>query len=169
VGDEFHARFSARSRTYRYLLLNSAIDNALLHGLAGWFHSPLNEALMQQAASQLLGEHDFSAFRAAECQAKSPVKTLHEATVVRRGQHLLFAFRGNAFLHHMVRNIIGSLVYVGANRQSMDEFGEVFRSRDRRRAAPTFSADGLYLSDIEYDKAFALPAFPARFPFLELP
>lgn len=167
VGDAFHARFSARSRTYRYLLLNAPVDNALMQGLAGWFHATLDVESMQQAAASLIGEHDFSAFRAAECQAKTPVKTLYEAQVFRRFEHLVFTFRGNAFLHHMVRNIVGSLIYVGAGRQSLPEFCDIFASRDRKRAAPTFSADGLYLSAIEYDGIFALPAFPQRFPLID--
>lgn len=167
VGDTFHARFSARSRTYRYILLNAAVDNALLQGLVGWFHAPLDVELMQQAAIELIGEHDFSAFRAAECQARTPVKTLYEASVSRRREHLMFTFRGNAFLHHMVRNIVGSLVYVGAGRQSLNEFRKIFAGRDRKLAAPTFAAGGLYLSAIEYDDVFALPAFPARFPFTD--
>ncbi|HEX9391591.1 MAG TPA: tRNA pseudouridine(38-40) synthase TruA [Usitatibacteraceae bacterium] len=167
VDDAFHARFSARSRTYRYLLLNTPVDNALLQGLAGWFHAPLDAKLMQQAADMLIGEHDFSSFRAAECQAKTPVKTLYEASVFRQREHLMFTFRGNAFLHHMVRNIVGSLVYVGAGRQAPEEFRDIFASRDRKRAAPTFAADGLYLSAIEYDDVFALPSFPARFPLID--
>ncbi len=167
VSETFHARFSARSRTYRYLLLNSPVDNGLQRGMAGWFHAPLDADLMRQAANLLLGEHDFSAFRAAECQAKTPVKTLYESSLVRRGGHLLFTFRGNAFLHHMVRNIVGSLVYVGAGRHSLEDFRAIFAGRDRKHAAPTFSPDGLYLSAIEYDDAFALPDFPARFPWID--
>ena len=167
VSDTFHARFAARSRSYRYLLLNTPVDNALMKGMAGWFHAPLDAESMHEAAMTLIGEHDFSAFRAAECQAKTPVKTLYEARVSRRCEHLLFTFRGNAFLHHMVRNIVGSLVYLGAGRQSLPEFRDIFASLDRKRAPPTFAADGLYLSGIEYDDAFALPAFPARFPLVD--
>ena len=177
VGDDFHARFSATSRTYRYLLLNDPVDSAAFTGLAGWFHSPLDIAKMRDAAKQLLGEHDFSAYRAAECQAKSPVRTLLEASIepleskVGRGgesgrsQLLVLTFRANAFLHHMVRNIVGELVYVGAGRRSLAEFSAIFQGWDRTRAAPTFAPDGLYLCDIEYDARFGLPHVRRRHPF----
>lgn len=176
VADDFHARFSARSRTYHYLLLNDPTASAVIGGLAGWFHAPLSLELMQQAALSLVGEHDFSAFRASGCQAKSPVKTLYEVSVLSTplstssqmksaSSFIKFSFRGNAFLHHMVRNIVGSLIYVGAARQSIEEFQTVFASRDRTRAAPTFAPDGLYLAAIEYDDLFALPAASGRVPF----
>lgn len=162
VPDTFHARFSARSRTYRYVLVNDHVDVALLKGMAGWFHAPLHLGAMQEAAQQLLGEHDFSAFRAAGCQAKSPIKTLYDVGISQRGQVFLFTFRANAFLHHMIRNIVGALVYVGAGRLSMPEFLTVLSSGDRTNAPPTFSPDGLYLAAIEYDADLALPAFPLR-------
>ena len=108
VADEFHARFSARGRRYRYLLLNRPQRPALWHGRVGWFHWPLDLALMQDAAGRLLGEHDFSAFRAAECQAKSPIKTLVRADVRQQGSLFIFVFEASAFLHHMVRNLVGS-------------------------------------------------------------
>ena len=172
VSDDFHARFSARSRTYHYMLLNDPTASAILTGLVGWFHAPLALGPMQQAALLLAGEHDFSAFRAAECQAKSPVKTLYEVNVSSASSpisaeqsFIKFSFRGNAFLHHMVRNIVGSLVYVGAGRQSIEAFQTIFESRDRTRAAPTFAPDGLYLTAIEYDASFGLPAVSARIPF----
>lgn len=165
VDDEFHARFSARSRSYRYLLLNHGVDVGVLRGMAGWFHLPLEVERMRAAAARLPGEHDFSAFRAAECQAKSPVKTLWEATVERRGDLVVFGFRANAFLHHMVRNIVGELVYVGAGRRSVADFERVFAGRDRAAAAPTFAPDGLYLAAIEYDERFALPPPRDAFPF----
>lgn len=165
VNDEFHARFAARSRTYRYLLLNDAVDAGILRGQVGWFHLPLDLAAMQSAAAGLIGEHDFSAFRAAECQARTPVKTMYEASVESRGQLVTFTFRANAFLHHMIRNIVGSLVYVGAGRHTPDDFRRIFESRNRVAAAPTFSADGLYLTDIEYDEKFALPPARQRLPF----
>ena len=174
VAGDFHARFSATSRTYRYLLLNDTVDSATMNGLVGWFHAALDIAQMQRATALLLGEHDFSAYRAAECQAKSPVRTMVEASVELMvsksngdagNQLIVFTFRANAFLHHMVRNIVGELVYVGAGRRSFLEFHEIFRGRDRTRAAPTFAADGLYLCDIEYDARFGLPATRRRHPF----
>lgn len=165
VSDEFHSRFSATARTYRYLLLNDAVEPAVLRGMAGWFHTPLSLDAMRAAASLLVGEHDFSAFRAAECQARSPVKNLQAAQVAREGNLITFEFTANAFLHHMIRNIVGSLVYVGAGRHSVGEFAAIFAGRDRARAAPTFSPDGLYLADIRYDERFALPEPTRRTPF----
>ena len=165
VDNEFHARFSARSRTYRYLLLNDSVDAGIMHRNAGWFHLPLNAAAMRQAAAVLVGEHDFSAFRAAECQAKTPVRVMYEASVDTNGHLFAFSFRANAFLHHMIRNIVGGLVYVGAGRHSIDEFRRIFESRNRGLAAPTFAADGLYLANIEYDEKFGLPTARTRFPF----
>ena len=168
---DFHARFSAVSRTYRYLLLNDPVESATFHGLTGWFHAPLDIAKMQEAAALLLGEHDFSAYRAAECQAKSPVRTMTEVGVERIGhgtetrQLLSLTFCANAFLHHMVRNIVGELVYVGAGRRSLAQFQEILAGADRKRAAPTFAPDGLYLCDIEYDARFGLPAVRRRHPF----
>jgi tRNA pseudouridine38-40 synthase len=168
VPDDFHARFSAISRTYRYVLLNSPVDTAAFSGLSGWFHSPLDISRMREAAALLLGTHDFSAYRAAECQAKSAIKTMHDVNVEPLGDFggahklIVFTFRGNAFLHHMIRNIVGELVYVGAGRRSVAEFRAVFEGRDRARAAPTFAPDGLYLCDIEYDGRFDLPSIRGR-------
>lgn len=164
VAEDFHARFSAISRSYRYMLLNDMVDAAIMRGQVGWFHLPLAVEPMRAAASLLLGEHDFSAFRAAECQAKSPIKTVHEITIERSGQMLVMKFRANAFLHHMIRNIVGGLVYVGSGRHSVEEFAQIFAGRDRTKAAPTFSPDGLYLADIEYDAGFALPSSRDRLP-----
>jgi len=165
VSDEFHARFSAISRTYRYLLLNDAVEAGIMRGQVGWFHLPLKLEPMQEAANLLLGEHDFSAFRAAECQAKSPIKVMHEVDIEHNGRLLSMKFRANAFLHHMIRNIVGELVYVGCGRHSLADFQRIFDGRDRAKAAPTFAPDGLYLSDIEYDAKFELPSVRARLPF----
>ena len=162
VAAEFHARFSARSRTYRYLLVNAPVAPALLRARAGWYPRPLDVDRMAQAARSLLGAHDFSAFRDAQCQAKSPVRDLARAEVARRGELVVFTFRANAFLHHMVRNLVGSLVCVGAGKQEPAWIGELLAARDRRNAAPTFAPDGLYLAAIEYDPAFPLPAFPSH-------
>lgn len=159
VPEAFHARYSALSRTYRYFLLNEPVAPAVLHGRVGWYHRPLDAAAMGEAARCLPGEHDFSAFRDAQCQAKSPVRCLEEAGVERRGNLIVFTFRANAFLHHMVRNLVGSLVYVGAGKQGPGWMAELLASRDRSRAAPTFAAAGLYLTAIAYDPGFGLPAF----------
>jgi tRNA pseudouridine38-40 synthase len=160
--ERFHARFSAISRRYCYRLVDRAVAPGIEHGLVGWFHAPLDLDRMQAAAHLLLGEKDFSAFRSAECQAKSPVKVMQAARVFREGTTLIFDLRASAFLHHMVRNIVGCLVYVGAGRQDADWFAAVIASKDRARCAPTFSPDGLYLVGVEYDGRWMLPAFPVR-------
>lgn len=158
VSDEFHARFSARGRRYRYLLLNRAQRPGLWQGRVGWFHTPLDLAAMQEAAALLIGEHDFSAFRAAECQAKSPIKHLWRAEVRRSGDLFVFDFEASAFLHHMVRNLVGTLVYIGKGAQPSAWVGELLGMRDRRLAAPTFAADGLYFGGPIYEARWGLPA-----------
>ena len=164
VAEDFHARFSARLRTYDYLLLNDGVDAGLWKGRVGWFHAPLDIGAMQQAAGALLGEHDFTSFRAAECQAQSPLRTLTRAEVSGNGKLLRFRFSANAFLHHMVRNLVGSLVYIGCGRQPTSWMAELIVARDRGKAAPTFAPDGLYLAEIDYDKQWGLPQFAARNP-----
>lgn len=157
VTDDFHARFAARARFYRYVVQNRPERPALLSGKVGWCHRPLDVEAMRVAALSLLGEHDFSSFRAAECQAKSPVKTLHRLSIASDGDLILFDFHANAFLHHMVRNIVGALVYVGMGRQPAGWLGEVLDARDRKCAAPTFSPAGLYLTGVEYGSDWGLP------------
>jgi tRNA pseudouridine38-40 synthase len=157
VDEQFHARYSALSRTYVYYLLQRPQRPALAAARVGWFHLPLSLERMQEAAQCLLGEHDFSAFRAAECQAANPVRTLTRVRVERRGALLRFELQANGFLQHMVRNIVGSLVYVGSGRQDVPWLREVLDSRDRSRAAPTFSAAGLYLAQVEYAARWKLP------------
>jgi tRNA pseudouridine38-40 synthase len=170
VGAEFSARYSARSRAYRYVLLNRAVRPALAARQVGWFHSPLNETTMRAAAAHLLGEHDFSAFRSADCQAKSPVRTLLSLEIERQGERIDFVLRANAFLHHMVRNIVGMLVYIGKGKHSPHWAKELLDSRDRTRAAPTFAADGLYLERVEYEPRWNLPqtgVIPLAIPVTE--
>lgn len=157
VATQFHARFAARSRRYVYLLASAPQRPGLHDGRIGWTHWPLDAAAIGAALPVLCGSHDFSSFRAAECQAKSPVKTLHSATVTQRGAVLRLDFHGDAFLHHMIRNIVGALVYIGSGRQSPAWLSELLELRDRTRAAPTFSPAGLYLAGIEYDPEHALP------------
>lgn len=159
VADDFNARYSAIARVYRYVLCNQPVRPALQHGKVGWFHAPLDLAAMRAAAALLVGEHDFSAFRSSECQAKTPVRVLHSMNIEQRGAYLVFELTANAFLHHMVRNIVGSLVYVGKGRHSPGWLAEVVASRDRGRAAPTFPPDGLYLVAVEYAAGWNLPAF----------
>ncbi len=157
VDAEFHARFSAVARTYRYRLVNRPVRPALAARYAGWYHAPLDADAMRVAARALLGEHDFSAFRAAECEAKTPARTVHSIFIERQADRIEFVIRANAFLHHMVRNIVGSLVYVGAGKQPPGWVAEVLASRDRAKAAPTFAPEGLCLERVEYDAKWQLP------------
>jgi len=157
VGSEFHARYSARSRTYAYRLLNRAVRPALDAPYIGWFHLPLDVAAMRAAATLFVGEHDFSAFRSSECQAKSPVRTVHSLEIEQRDEVIQFVIRANAFLHHMVRNIIGTLVYVGKGKHPAGWVKELLSSKERSRAAPTFGPEGLYLEQVEYEAKWHLP------------
>jgi tRNA pseudouridine38-40 synthase len=156
-GDGFHARFSATSRTYQYLLYNHPVRSPLLAGRAGWMFHPLDVDAMQLAAKALVGQHDFSAFRAVECQARTPVRTMHALQVRRQGNMVIFTVKANAFLHHMVRNIVGSLIFVGKGRKPPEWIGELLEGGDRTVAAPTFMPDGLYLAKIDYDDVWCLP------------
>ena len=162
VAPDFHARYSALSRSYRYLLLNRPVRPALAARHAGWYHAPLALEPMREAAALLLGEHDFSAFRAADCQAKSPVRTLHELGIERRGESIEFSLRANAWLQHMVRNIVGTLVYVGSGKHPPQWAKQLLQSRDRSLAAPTFGPEGLYLEAVEYAAYWNVPASAAQ-------
>lgn len=164
-GAPFHARFSALARTYRYVLYNAPIRAPLLVGRCGWVFRPLELERMQAAAAYLIGAHDFSAFRSSQCQARSPLRTMHELRIERQAQIVVFTLRANAFLHHMVRNIIGSLILVGSGKQPPQWLGELLQQRDRRLAAPTFMPDGLYLAKVEYDTKWQLPQEPELFPW----
>ncbi|MFC5461887.1 tRNA pseudouridine(38-40) synthase TruA [Massilia niabensis] len=156
-GQDFHARFSARARTYHYVLYNNPNPSALLAGRAGWVFRPLDVERMRAAARHLIGTHDFSSFRAASCQANTPIKDMQELSIERRGDIIVFTVRASAFLHHMVRNLVGALVYVGLGRQEPEWMAEVLLARDRDAAAPTFMPDGLYLAKIDYDPRWGLP------------
>lgn len=157
VSDEFHARFSAQARSYQYVLVNRPSRVGVHHGKVGWFYLPLDVAAMRQAARHLLGEHDFSSFRAAECQAKTPVKTMARLEIRQQGDTIFFDLTANAFLHHMVRNVIGCLLYVGKGKHPPVWMKEVLLQRNRIHAAPTFAPDGLYLKRIHYDPKWGLP------------
>jgi tRNA pseudouridine38-40 synthase len=157
VNDFFHARFSAQARTYHYVLYNHPTRSPLLTGRAGFYHRPLDVERMQEAVKPLIGWHDFTAFRAAQCQAKSPVKLMHDIQIRRHGELIVFTLKANAFLHHMVRNLVGSLVYIGQGREDVSWMGELLASQSRHLAAPTFMPDGLYLAKIDYDEKWGLP------------
>ncbi len=158
VDAEFHARYSALSRSYRYVVLNRATRPAVDAGRVGWMLKPLAVGAMQQAARCLVGEHDFSAFRAAQCQAKSPVRRLTELRVERRGDRIEFAVTANAFLHHMVRNLVGTLLSVGLGEHDPDWVAGVLERRERAEAGVTAPAGGLYLESVRYPEHFGLPA-----------
>ena len=158
VPDTFHARFGAVRRTYDYWILNDPVRSPLAHARAGWVFRPLDADAMHEAAARLVGRHDFTSFRSAECQAATPVRDLSELGVSRRGRLIRVRATANAFLHHMIRNIVGTLVYVGLGRRDPPWASEVLQARDRACAAPTFSPAGLYLVRVEYDPSFRLPA-----------
>jgi tRNA pseudouridine38-40 synthase len=157
VPDEFHCRASALSRRYAYSLLESPVRPSVDAGRVGWVFQPLNLAAMQAAATRLLGEHDFTSFRASACQALSPVKNLLRIEISRRGAYWRFEFEANAFLHHMIRNIMGCLIVIGQGKQAPEWIDEVLAARSRDAAAPTFSPDGLYFLGPRYDARWGLP------------
>ena len=157
VPDEFHARFSARRRDYQFVLYNGPVAPAVMANKASWFHLSLDADKMAEAARFLEGEHDFSAFRASECQAKSPVRNLYQAQVQKYGDCIVFNFSGNAFLHHQVRNMVGALVYVGKGSFDPDHLQTLLQARDRTKSPPTFSPDGLYLTGVGYEAHWGLP------------
>ena len=158
VEPRFHARNSARGRRYRYVLLESPVRPSLEAGLAGWVFRTLDGDAMRAAAVHLIGEHDFSSFRSSECQASSPIKCLRSVDIARRGAYWRFDFDANAFLHHMVRNIMGCLVAVGSATRAPEWMSEVLAACSRQAAAPTFAADGLYFVGPYYDAHWAIPA-----------
>jgi tRNA pseudouridine38-40 synthase len=157
AGADFHARYSALSRTYRYLVLNRPTRAPLAHGRACQWRTPLDAARMHAALQALVGEHDFSAFRAAECQAQLPVRRLARIAVRREGDLVVFEVTANAFLHHMVRNIVGAALAVGGGARPADWLAALLAGRDRRVAGPTAPPGGLYLAAVEYPAAAGIP------------
>ncbi|MFZ6658821.1 tRNA pseudouridine(38-40) synthase TruA [Undibacterium sp. TJN19] len=155
--DNFHARFSARARTYHYILHNAKIRSPMWSHRAGWFFRPVEVERMRAGAAYLIGEHDFSAFRASGCQAKTPIKHMYGIQIQQQGELIVFTLRASAFLHHMVRNIVGSLIFVGTGKREPQWMAEVLLSGNREIAAPTFMPDGLYLAKIDYENKWQLP------------
>ncbi len=160
VPEAFHSRFSATARHYRYLLLNHPVRPALWAGRVGWMHTPLDLDAFRQAGALLLGTHDFSSFRAAECQAKTPVKTLRKVELTQFGTMLAIDFSADAFLHHMVRNLMGALLHVAKGNERPEWILEALGWRDRKLAPPTFMPDGLYLAGVSYPEEFGLASEP---------
>lgn len=158
VPDAFHARNSARARRYAYVLLESPVRPSVEAGRVGWVFRPLDQAAMEQAAAHLVGQHDFTSFRASSCQSPTPVKRLEPVRISRRGAYWRFEFEANAFLHHMIRNLMGCLVAIGQGLQPPDWMREVLLARSRDAAAPTFSPDGLYFLGPVYEPHWELPS-----------
>jgi tRNA pseudouridine38-40 synthase len=167
VSDAFHARYSALARTYRYVILNRTPRPALAAGRVCWIRDPLDENRMRTAAAHLLGEHDFSSFRAAECQARTPLRNVHEITVERAGERVVLTVCANAFLHHMVRNIAGVLIAIGCGERPTDWAATVLEARDRTKGGVTAAPGGLYLTGIRYTPALGLPSESIREPAWE--
>ena len=165
-GEAFHARNHARGRRYAYLLLESPVRPAIESGGVGWVFRPMDGEAMREAAGLLIGEHDFSSFRSAECQAASPVKTLRRIDIHRRGAYWRFEFDGSAFLHHMVRNIMGCLIAIGSGSRPPGWMSEVLAARNRDAAAPTFAPDGLYFVGPYYDAELKLPEHTSAMDWL---
>ena len=166
VDTGFHARKSARGRRYRFVVLESPVRPSVDLGLVGWVFRPLSIEAMREAAAGLVGEHDFSAFRAADCQSPTPVKTLRRIDIDRRGAYWRFDFDANAFLHHMVRNLLGCLVAVGSGRQSPAWARELLERRRRDLAPPTFPPEGLYFVGPYYDESCGIPSQTAAMDWL---
>ena len=166
VPDDFHARASAIARRYAYVLLESPVRPSLDAGRAGWAFRPLDGQAMRQAAACLIGEHDFSSFRASACQALSPVKRLKRLDMARRGAYWRFDFEADAFLHHMIRNIMGCLVQIGQGLHPPGWLAEVLAARCRAAAAPTFAPDGLYFLGPVYDPRWGLPERTAAYDWI---
>lgn len=160
VPHEFHARYSALSRTYRYVILNRSTRPALERQRVCWVHRALDASRMAAAAALLIGEHDFSAFRSSECQSRTPIRRVQAIDVTRHDDHLFIDVRANAFLHHMVRNIAGLLIRIGSGEAEVGWAREVLESRDRRLGGATASAAGLYLATVRYPDQFGLPLSP---------
>ena len=161
VPDAFHARYSALARTYRYVILNRTARPAIEADRVAWVRDPLDADRMRTAAAHLVGEHDFSSFRAAECQARTPMRNMHSIEVQRTGEHIVITVRANAFLHHMVRNIAGVLIAIGSGERTTDWSAEVLAARDRTQGGVTAPPGGLYLAGIRYTPSLGLPSEPA--------
>ena len=161
VPDHFDARYMAFERSYCYALLTGSTPSPLVHGKAGFLNLPKGKTLdtlaMHEAAQVLVGEHDFSSFRSSECQSKTPIKTLYQVSVIENGPWVYFVFRGNAFLHHMVRNLVGSLLLIGAGKEPVTWMSSLLAAKNRQLAGATFMADGLYLLRVGYPEQFDIP------------
>ena len=157
VDETFHARFSAESRTYRYVIYSRSVTTSILRNRVTWMKQGLNVTQMNDAAQYLLGERDFTSFRAANCQSTTPMRNIMGARVTKEGKFIVFEIKGNAFLYHMVRNIIGTLIDIGLERKPPVWVKSLLSLKDRNRASPTAVPDGLYLIAVDYPEKYALP------------
>ena len=157
VDDTFHARYSATQRHYEYLVYNASFPSALWANKSGWIHDELDFNKMKEALLYFKGEHDFSAFRSSECQAKSPVRTITHTSIENYHPFYLFKFSANGFLHHQIRNMMGAILYIGKGNYSSEYIKELLLSKDRTKSPPTFSPHGLYLSGVDYDARYGFP------------
>lgn len=160
VDDEFHARFSATARRYRYIIYNNKLRSGILSTGVTHIYQPLDEQKMAEAAQCLLGEHDFSAFRASNCQSKTPFRQVTNLSIYRQNRYVVFDIQANAFLHHMVRNFAGSLIKIGCGEESPQWMEHILKSRDRTLAAATAKPHGLYMVNVVYPELFGLPKNP---------
>lgn len=160
VDEAFHARFSALSRRYRYVIYNHSTRPAILSNGVTWLHQPLAIDKMQEAAQYLVGEHDFSSFRSSECQSKTAMRNIHKIEMTRHHEYLILEIQANAFLHHMVRNIVGVLKKIGEGHKPPIWAQSVLHAKDRKIAAETAPPDGLYLLKVDYGDKYRFPNSP---------
>ena len=167
VNDDFHARFSATARRYRYIIYNNRLRSAILSSGISHHHYPLDEKLMHQGAQHLVGKHDFTSFRTVHCQSHSPIRTIKHCEITRKGEYIIVDIKANAFLHHMVRNIVGSLMRVGQSQESTSWIKEVLELKNRCLAGVTAPPEGLYFVEVDYPEQFNLPKRPFGPLFLD--
>ena len=167
VDEEFHARFSATARRYRYLIYNKPVKQGLMHDQLTWCRFPLDETAMHQAAQSLLGENDFTSFRAKDCQSNTPFRNIHSISVKRFGDIVMIDVQANAFLYHMIRNIAGVLIPIGMGRKPVDWCAELLVQKDRAKAGVTAPSDGLYFVGVQYPEHFSIPSQPWGPVFVE--
>ncbi|GAA6173588.1 tRNA pseudouridine(38-40) synthase TruA [Colwellia sp. KU-HH00111] len=160
VSDDFHARFSATARRYRYIIYNNRLRPAILSAGISHYHYPLDEKLMHQGAQHLVGKHDFTSFRTVHCQSHSPVRTIYHCDITRQGEYIIVDVKANAFLHHMVRNIVGSLMRVGQSQENTCWIKEILAHKNRCLAGETAPPEGLYFVEVDYPDQFLLPKRP---------
>lgn len=157
VADDFHARFSAISREYQYLLYNSKVSSPVWKNISGWFFAEIDEKILITVLRNFIGIHDFSSFRSSECQSKNPIKEIYEAKFEKKNDFFLFFFKGDGFLHHQIRNMMSVILDIASKKKNIDYLDYLFDIKDRKEASNTFSPNGLFLSNIEYDSKFNLP------------